>query len=227
MKATPLKLVAERSPARVALATALAEHANAERDHRAAREAVEKARERAWSAQDRLAALQERPAEATANPATVFLAAIQAGREPSIAELEGPANTRAAEEASIQAEITALSKTRAALDAAVTEREGAIAYAKGKIRDAVAEVLRVETDVAGLLREAEAVAADIVARRAMLMQLRSLLPVGAEKSAIDSFIARPWLIHELHGGYVSHAAAQSVSRAHDALLRDADAALGE
>jgi predicted nucleic acid-binding Zn-ribbon protein len=80
-----LKLISERSPARVALAASLAEHENAERDLRAAREAVDKARERAWSAQDRLAALQERPAEATANPASVFIAAMQVGREASVA----------------------------------------------------------------------------------------------------------------------------------------------
>ncbi|HEY8125913.1 MAG TPA: hypothetical protein VIF88_10895 [Methylocystis sp.] len=224
-KTANLKLVAERSTARIALAAAIAEHADAERGHRAALEAVEKARERAWSAEDRHAALQDRPAEATGNPAIAFISAMQGGREPSIAELEGPAKTREAEEAAITAEIAALSKTRAALDATVTEREGAIAYAKGKIRDAVAEVLRVETDVARLLKDAEAEAAAIVARRCELLQLRALLPAGAEKSAVDSFLARPWLLPELTGTFVSHPAAQAVSRDADALMRDADAAL--
>jgi chromosome segregation ATPase len=223
MSKTSLKLISERSSARAALAAAIAEHANAERDLLAAREAVDQARQRAWNVQDRLAALQERPAEATANPAVAWLAAMKEGREASIVELAGPVNARADEETAIQGEIDALSKTRAALDAAVTEREGAIVNAKGKVKDAAAQVLRVETDVARLLKEAEVAASDIVARRCALLQLRSLLPAGAEKSAIDSFLARPWLLHELNGAYVSHAAAQAVSLANDALMRDADA----
>jgi predicted nucleic acid-binding Zn-ribbon protein len=222
-----LKLVAERSPARVALATAIAEHSTAERDLRAAREAVEKARDRQWDAQHRLAALQERPAEATANPATAFISAMQAGRDADVAELSEPKNARAAEEADIQGEIEALRKTRAALDAFIVEREGATVNAKGRVKDAVAEVLRSETDVSRLLKEASAVASDIVARRCELLQLRSLLPLGDEKKAIDSLLARPWLIHELNNAYVSHPAAQAVSRAHAALMRDADAPLSE
>jgi hypothetical protein len=218
-----MKLISERSPARVALATAIAEHADAERDLLVAREAVDKARERAWSAQDRLAALQERPAEATANPATAWLAAMKEGREASVLELEGSGDARKAEETAIQGEIEALRKTRAALDAVVVEREGAIAYAKGKVKDAVAEVLRSETDVGALIKEAEEAAANIVARRSMLMQLRSLLPAGAEKSAIDTFLARPWLLHELNGAFVSHPAALAVSGTRDALMQDADA----
>ncbi|HEY8138774.1 MAG TPA: hypothetical protein VIF61_13105, partial [Methylocystis sp.] len=123
----------------------------------------------------------------------------------------------------IAAEIEALQKTRAALAAAVIEREGAITYAKGKIKDAVAQVLRSEVNVAALLAEAETVAADILARRASLIQLLTLLPPGAEKSAVESFIARPWLANELNG---QHPAAQSVRAGYDALLRDANAALG-
>jgi hypothetical protein len=217
-----LKLISERSPARAALATAIAEHANAERELLAAREAVEKARDRQWDAQHRLAALQERPAEATANPAMAFISAMQAGRDADVAELS-PVNTRADEEAAIQDEIDALRKTRAALDTAVVEREAAISYTKVAVKDAVVEVLRGETDVARLLKEAEAEAATIVARRCELLQLRSLLPAGVEKSEIASFLARPWLLHELNGAYVSHPAALAVSGTRDALMQDADA----
>jgi hypothetical protein len=218
-----LKLVSERSPARLALASRIAEHAKAERDHRSAREAVDKARERAWDAQDRLASLQARPADATANPATAFIAAMQAGREHSVEELAGPAKAREAEEDAIAAEIEALAKMRAALDAAVIERESAIIAAKGKIKDAVAQVLRSEIDVAALLAEAEAVAADIVSRRCELMQLQSLLPASDERAAIDSFLSRPWLLHEHNRTHSAHQAAQAVTASRDALMRDADA----
>jgi chromosome segregation ATPase len=226
MKASPLKLVAERSPARLALASRIAEHANAERDHRAAREAVDKARERAWDAQDRFAALQARPSEATANPATAFIAAMQAGREADVAEIEGPAKQRESEEAVIQAEIDALTKTRAALDAAVTERESAVTHAKGKIKDAAAEVIRSEADIPRLLREAEAVAADIVSRRCELLELQSMLHASDERAAIDSFLSRPWLLHEHNRTHSAHQAAQAVTASRDALMRDADAKLG-
>jgi predicted nucleic acid-binding Zn-ribbon protein len=222
-----LKLAGSRSPQREALASAIADHANAVRDHLAAREAVEKARERVWSAQDRLAALQERPAYATGNPAVAFIAAMQEGREASVGELEGPAKTREAEEAEIAAEIEALQKTRAALDAAVIEREGPIAYAKGKVRDAVAQVLRSEVNVAALLTEAEAVEADIIARRCALMQLASLLSPCAEKTALDTFLARPWIAPANHLSFSFHPEAQALAAAAEALKRDADAALGE
>jgi hypothetical protein len=225
MKATPLKLVSERSPARAALAAAIAEHANAERDHRSAREAVDKARERAWDAQDRLAVLQARPAEATANPGVAYITAVQEGREPSVAEIEGPAKTREAEEAAIQGEIEALVKTRAALDDAVIEREGAIIAAKGKIKDAAAEVMRSEINVAALLKEAEAAEAILVSRRCELLELQSLLPASDERAAIDSFVARPWLIHEHNRTHSTHPAAQAVTASLAALMRDADAAL--
>jgi hypothetical protein len=226
MKATPLKLVSERSPVRVALAASIAEHANAERDHRAAREAVDKAREIAWNAQDRLAAMKARPAEATADPAAAFITAMQVGRQASVADLEGPAKAREAEEDAIQGEIESLTKMRVALDAAVIERESAIIAAKGKITDAAAQVLRSEIDVARLLEEAEAATADIVGRRCELLQLQSLLPASDERAAIDSFIARPWLIHEHDRTHSAHQAAQAVTASRDALMRDADAKLG-
>jgi hypothetical protein len=222
MSKANLKLISERSPARVALSVAIAEYADAERDLRAAREAVDKARQRAWDAQDRLVSLGGRPADATSNPAVAWLAAMKEGREASVAELEGPANTRRAAETAIQCEIEALRKTRAALDEAVTEREGAITYAKGKVKDAVAEVLRVEINVVALLKEAEAVAADIVARRCVLLKLQALLPPSDEKRAVDDFLARPWLMHERDRTHSNHPAAQAVSLAHDALMQDAD-----
>jgi predicted nucleic acid-binding Zn-ribbon protein len=225
MKTNLKAVIPPRSAARAALADCIAEHDHAERDLRAAREAVDKARKRAWDAQDRLAAAHARPAEATGDPAAAFIAAMHEGREASVADLNGPANTREAEEAEMASEIQALQKTRAALDETVMERESAVVRTRNHLKDAVAEVLRIETDVARLLKEAETVTADIVARRCALLKLQSLLPASAEKTAIDLFLARPWLLQEFGGAFVSHPAAQSVSRAHNALTHDADAAL--
>jgi predicted nucleic acid-binding Zn-ribbon protein len=226
MTKTNLKaVIPQLSPARAALAAAIAEHANADRDLRTAHEAVDKARQRAWDAQDRLAAAHARPADATGDPATAFIAGMQEGRNAGVAELVAPTKTREAAETDIQQEIDALTKTRAALDESVRERESAAVRTRNDVKGAAAEVLRVETDVGALINEAEAAAADIVARRCALLQLQSLLPPSQEKKGIDSFLAHPWLAHQLNGAFVSHPAAQSVSLAHDALLRDADAEL--
>ncbi|MGO9770417.1 MAG: hypothetical protein ACLPSW_12845 [Roseiarcus sp.] len=224
MAKTNLKVEEPRSPQREALASAIANLGRAEDDLRLARAAAGKVRDRAWAAQDRLEALRSEHQTAPANPAGAFIAAMREGRDAGVAELVAPTKTREVAEADIQREIDALTTTRAALDRAIPDREKALSAAKSKLAGAVAEVLRSETDVPRLLKEAEAVAADIVAQRAMLMQLRSLLPAGAEKSAIESFIARPWLVNELNG---QHPTGQAVRAAYEALLRDADAALGE
>ncbi len=227
MARTNLKVVDPRSPQREALASAIANVAQAEDDLRVAREAVDKARERPLDAQDRLAALQEQHAGATHNHATAFLAAIQDGREPSVEEIEGPAKSREAEEAEVLREIETLAKTRAALDEVIPAREKALATAKSKLTGTVAEVIRSETDVATLLAEAEAATADLTSRRSALITLQSLLPQSEEKAAVDLFLSRLFLRPEATGEYLHHPASQAITAAREALMRDPDAALGE
>jgi len=224
MAKTSLK--AERSPQRLALAAAIANVAQAEDDLRVARSAAGKARDRAWAAQDRLEALREEHQATSDDPAGVFIAAMVGGRDAGVLELEAPTKSRGDAEAEIQREINALKATREALDKAIPEREKALADAKSKLTGAVAEVLRSEVNVAQLVAEAEAVAADIVERRALLMMLQSLLPPCQEKSAVDQFLARKWLVHEGNGEYARHSAAAAISAARDTLMRDADVALG-
>jgi hypothetical protein len=222
MAKTCLKITEPRSPQREALAAAIANVAQAESDLRVARSAAGKARDRAWAAQDRLEALREEHQAATDDPAGAFIAAMQEGREAGVAELEAPTKTREAAESDVQREIDALMATRAALDKAIPDREKALADAKNKLAGAVAEVIRSEVDVAALLAEAEAVAADTVSRRSALYQLQSLLPpTSEEKAAIGQFLSRLWLRQE--GS--RHPAAQAITAARDALMRDADAEL--
>jgi chromosome segregation ATPase len=224
-KATPLKLVSERSPQREALALAIANVAQAEGDLKVARDAAGKARDRAWAAQDRLDVLREEHQTAPANPADAFILAMRENRVAGVAELEGPAKSHQAEEAAIQAEIDALSSTRAAIAAAIPAREKALSDAKSKLAGAVAEVLRSEIDVPTLLAAAEKAEADIVSRRCALITIQSLLPPSDAKAAVDRFLARKWLLHEGNGEYARHPAAQAITAARDALMGDADAAL--
>jgi hypothetical protein len=225
-KATPLKLVSERSPQREALAAAIANAERAEADAKAAREAAVKARDRKWEVDDRLEALRQQHQAAPISPAEAYIAATRAGHDVGLAELEAPTKARAAAEADLQREIDALTKTRHILEEAASNLGEVISATKRKVEEAVAEVLRSEVDAAPLLAEAEAAQSVVVKRRCALIQLASLLPHGEEKAKIDRFLGRQWLSAVGVPGFAHHPAAQAIAASREALMRDADAALG-
>jgi hypothetical protein len=226
-KTNNLKVVEPQSQERKALASAIANVAQAEDALRLARDAVGQARDRAWAASDRLDALREELRAATDDPAGAFISAMKEGREAATLELEAPTKSRADAESEVQREIDALNATREALSAAIAEREKALTVAKKQLTAAVAQVLLSEIDVSALLKEAEAAEAIIVGRRCELLEIQSALPASDERAAIYKWVARPWLIHEYDRTHSAHPAAQAIIAARDALMRDADAALGE
>jgi hypothetical protein len=224
MAKTSLK--AERSPQRLALAAIIANLARAEADAKAAREAAAKARDRKWELDDRLDALRQQHQAAPISPAEAYIAASRAGHDVGLAELEAPIASRAAAEADLQREIDALTKTRNILEEAASKLGEVIPATKRKVEESVAEVLRSEIDAAPLLAEAEAAQSVVVEKRCALMQLASLLPHGDQKETIDRFLGRQWLLPVGVPGFAHHPAAQAIAASREALMRDADAALG-
>ena len=144
---------------------------------------------------------------------------MNAGRDAGVAELEAPAKTRETEEAEIEREIEALGVARRVFDVAVKEGENFVWLAKRRVTDAVAEVMRTETDIAGLIAKAEAAQVEAIAHRSALLQLERLLPPGEERSSIAKFLLRPFE----SANFASHPAARAISAAFEDLSKDADA----
>ncbi|OAI28693.1 hypothetical protein A1351_11355 [Methylosinus sp. R-45379] len=216
-------LAPPRDPARVALAEAIQDAVTARQNLDDARAAATTAERHSWRASERLDAAR---AEAgNLGRPEAFIASLASGAAINVLELDRPAADARAKVETAEAELDAWRKARDTAKGLIPDRARTVEYAERRVTAAAAEVVRQSIDVDALLREAEDAQAAVVGKRAALIQLRNILPDGAEREAIQAFLALPWLAHEGNGRWKDHASVQSLSDAIQTLLRDADAEL--
>ena len=217
-----LKLIDVRDPSREALAAAIADETTARKNLEDARSAASKAEEQVWSASARLMALREEAA--LASPGGAIISSLAAGNT-DVAELDRPqASTRAKIETAEQ-ELAAWRRARDAAEQEIAPREEALDWAQRHVRDAVSEVMRT-ADIDVLLEAAEQTQARLLAERCSLMEICEALPIfSPERKAVESFLGRPFLLHENGDEWKEHAAVAPWRAAFDALHHDAETPL--
>jgi hypothetical protein len=216
---------AATSDQRKALASAINERDAAARALDDAKAASERARDALYAAEDRAADLRKEAAEADRSPDEV-VAALSSGGDIDILSIERP---RAESLAQIEVADEKVSAWRRAVDlaeGAVPVRERAVDIAEGKVKQRAAEVFATQIDVPKMLAEAQVGADWIVARRAVLMHLRLILPDGEDERAIEHFLSRPWLLDEHSGdGWKRNPAIAPLREAFERLQVDAEAVI--
>ncbi len=212
-----------RDPSRAALAEAIEDASTARKNLDDARAAATNAERHVWRASERLDAFRKEAGHI--GRSEDFIASLASGVAFDVLEIDRPeADARAKVEAAEQ-ELAAWRRARDVAQGLIPDRKHVLEYAERRVVTAVAEVIRAAVDIDRLIREADEAAAMIVVKRAALMQLRNILPDGAEREAIREFLARPWLAHEGNGRWKNHASVQSLSDAFQTLSQDADAEL--
>lgn len=206
---------------RAQLAEAIAEAAKARQTLNDTRDAEQKARESSFEARshtDRLRAEVDKARSA----ADQIVAAICSG-EADVLALSRPADE--IHEAIALADQKAAAWKRAADQAeqAIPVRQRALAEAERNVDREASAVLAASLDIGAMLKDAELAAAWIVARRSVFLHLASVLPPGDDTAAINAFLARPWLMPEIDGGWRKHEAIKPFADALARLKVDAEA----
>ena len=96
------------------------------------------------------------------------------------------------------------------------------ATARRRVTAAANSVMGAE--VGKLLDDAYRAEREILNKRVVIRSLQTVV-VGADKEALEAFLKRPWLIHELGDEWKTHAAIAPWRKAREALMRDPDALL--
>jgi hypothetical protein len=172
----------------------------------------------------KLEALREREPATAASPDKI-LEILAAGAAFDISAIEIPGDNARREEAKIENDIAAWRRAHDIAEKAIPDRQRAVEIAERKIEIAARMVISSSFDIGQLISDAEEAAAAIVDRRTKLMHIRTFLEDGESRKAIDAFLGRPWLIHELNGAWQNHPAIARYRDAHAALTRDAAAPL--
>jgi hypothetical protein len=208
---------------RKALAEAIEAANQAEDGLKAIVAAEQSAFDRECEAEDRLEAIRRRHESEPDPGADAFITSLASGSDCSVDVLQAPAQARAAEIEAAQREIDALDQVRRQIVARVEPAERVVEAAKGKVEKAAAVVLGDAIDTQRFLRETLVVEAEIIERRCVLFHLMKVLPDGPDREAAAAFIARPWLLHELHGQWKDHPALTPLKDALKRLCADSEA----
>jgi hypothetical protein len=209
----------KHSEARIALAEAVAGLNAADCALKDARAATTNATQRHRDARDVLDELRERPVSKAS--ADAVIAGLASGSL-DVLTLDRPqVELREAIEKA-EREYAAWGSARDLAEQAIPGRQTAVAFARMKAESAARELVLAEVPIAALLGEAEAVAADLAAKRAVLRAVMSALDhTTPEAKAIDRFLS-PAPSDAFNGRAENHPAAQPWLAAFKALLNNPD-----
>jgi len=123
-------------------------------------------------------------------------------------------------------DLTVVSNTEQALNQRLDRQSEEVKRAAAAINDAVAAVLGASVPVLEMVKEATQLRDQLMAARARLFFMDSVLPQTSRESAsINKFLSHGFLEPEWHGGWQAHPAVQPWTAALAALRTDADAPL--
>ena len=205
------------------LAKAIAEKQQAAQMLADARSAEGRAREASFDAQHRADALRAEASKARADDDAI-IASVAGGAVANIIELER-AGTKALEAINeAETEREAWKRTADRAEQAIVARTDALASAEDRVKQCASAVLASEIDVEKMLAEAEEAAATIVALRARLMFVSSILPQDdSRRAGIAEFLGRAWLKNEDDDGWRKNPTVAPLSRALASLRHDSEA----
>jgi hypothetical protein len=224
MKATPLKLISQRSQARAELADAMEHVAAADNAVEAVRAAVKRANEMAVAASSRLDEARTEVAEAKEAQTARLVASASTG-EP----LKPDTTLRAARMREIEAadELDAARDALALVEARLDDPETDHRRAKERVERAV-EVVFVG-DVDRLIEEAREAQAKVAEKRAVLQCIAAnadaFRQLAARNKIQSFFLDTSFALQHNYDAWKSHPATKPWIDARDALSRDADAEL--
>jgi hypothetical protein len=213
---------APKSDARQKLAEAINELHAARQGVTDARVAEERSRECLYAARDRVSTLRaeaDKPRSADA-----LVAAIAGGEAVDILEMDKPAAEAIKAMEVAEQHVQSWRRACALAEDNVPIREAACARAEDRVKQCAAAALANAIGVDKLLAEAEEAAATILALRAKLMFVSSLLPHdSAQRAAIADFLARAWLQTEYDDRWRKNPSVKALADALAALQHDAEA----
>jgi hypothetical protein len=223
-----LKLVssssAPRSPAREALARAIAEATAARAALEEAHGAAIAATRKEIAAEEKLAALREKAGDAGSPDA--LIRALASGHGNAFDWASPQAEARAAIAAS-EKEIEVWQRSREVALAEIPARQEALEKAARRVDLAAREVVCAEVNVMRLIAELEEMQKAVVDRRLLFLHIDRLLPDGPDRAALAEFMARPWLKEERSGSWEFSEVAKARRAAFDALKANPDAELAK
>jgi len=200
---------------RAALAESIERRDNLERDLKAAKEGESRAFEIILAAQARLEAARAAEAEAEDGQVALIIAGEVGALVRSQREIRSSAEGAAAD-------IEAAKAVRAKARLAIAELERALDWAERRVGEAIGRVMAGR--VGKFVAEVEALAAELAAKRAVLAFIYSRMPRDAPEYGRLNELTRS---ERFVAPNLNHAAVAPWRAAHEALLRDADAALPE
>jgi hypothetical protein len=171
-----LKVVDARDDARAELAAAIADAETARRNLEIARLAFSNSENQVFERRDKLDALRKIETEKVSQDHV--LEALAAGSDFDVNELKTSDSEARAREEKAEVDIATWVRARDVAGQAIPDRRLAVERADRKVEIAAHRVICADIDVGRLVAEAEEAAASIVAKRIMLLHIRTLLPDG-------------------------------------------------
>jgi hypothetical protein len=215
---------APKSDAREELASAIEARERARKAVSDAQLAEEKSREHLYAARARVRELQ---AEAsTPRSADDLVAAIAGEGHVDILEMDKPAAEVLAALQVAERQVEAWRRACALAEQQVPIRQDALGRCEAKAKERANAALADAINVGELLAEAEQGAATIVALRAKLLFVSSILPRDdSRRAGIAEFLGRAWLQTEYDDGWRKNPTVAPLMSALAALQRDAEATI--
>jgi hypothetical protein len=218
--------ITQNDPHRAELAAAIADAEAARKRLEIARTAAANAETHLYEAHGKLEELRKLAPENGSSPDRLLESLAAAGSNFEGSALEVPEEAARRAEAKVENDIVSWRRAHKIAEQAIPGRQAAVDCAGREVEKAARAVIGSSCDVGKLVADAEIAAAAIIDQRSRLMNLRTHLD-GDANAAVDNFLARPWLLHEMNGEWMNHPAAAQYRDAHAALMLDATAPLPE